>query len=330
MGVDAVVLPAGVVGAGSSRRRGRTLPLVGVLLTLLLGAGCTTSTTRSEAPSGTPAPTASSTPTPSTGPGTPTPTASPPPAPSTPVPPSPSSPSPAPPVPPPQPTAPPTSAPPAPPTGVPAAWRGVDVTRVATTRAVVALTFDAGSSNAGVASVLATLARYDVPATFFVTGQFARRYPADVQAISAAGYPVGNHSDSHPDFTQTTTAEIQRQLSAAEASIRAATGHAAKPMFRFPYGARTAEDIRVVNDAGYVPFRWTVDTLGWKGTSGGQSVESVRTRVLGAAQPGEIVLMHVGANPDDGSTLDAAALGSVIEGLRERGYSFVTLRSLLP
>ncbi|WP_263730381.1 polysaccharide deacetylase family protein [Cellulomonas sp. SG140] len=204
------------------------------------------------------------------------------------------------------------------------------MSRVATDRNVVALTFDAGSSNAGVASVLATLARYDVPATFFVTGQFARRYPADVRAVSAAGYPVGNHSDSHPDFTQTTTVEIQRQLAAAEASIRAATGHAAKPLFRFPYGARTAEDIHVVNDAGYVPFRWTVDTLGWKGTSGGQSVESVRARVLDAAQPGEIVLMHVGANPDDGSTLDAAALGSVIEGLRERGYSFITLRSLLP
>ncbi|BDO41994.1 polysaccharide deacetylase family protein [Cellulomonas sp. NTE-D12] len=329
MGVDTVVLSSGVVGAGPGRRRGRALPLVGMLLTVLLAADCTTSTTPPQAPTSTPVPTASSTPTPSTGPATPTATASPAPALPTPVP-SPSSPSPAPPVPPPQPPAPPTVAPPAPPSGVPAAWRGVDVSRVATDRAVVALTFDAGSSNAGVASVLATLARYDVPATFFVTGQFARRYPADVRAISAAGHPVGNHSDSHPDFTQTTTAEIQRQLSAAEASISAATGHAAKPLFRFPYGARTAEDIHVVNDAGYVPFRWTVDTLGWKGTSGGQSMESVRARVLGSAQPGEIVLMHVGANPDDGSTLDAAALGSVIEGLRERGYSFITLRSLLP
>ena len=49
------------------------------------------------------------------------------------------------------------------------------------------------------------------------------------------------------------------------------------------------------------------------------------TRVLGAARPGEIVLMHVGANPDDGTTLDAAALPSVISGLRARGYGFVTL-----
>lgn len=307
---------------------------VGALVVALLAAGCTASTAPGSTASPTsdgsavpgPSPTPPVVPTPT--PTSPTPAATPPAA--TPGP-APAAPSPSPRT--AAPTARPTSRPSTPPpasTGVPAAWRGVDVTRIATDRPVVALTFDAGSSDAGVASILGTLSRYGVPATFFVTGQFARRYPTDVAAISAAGHPVGNHSDSHPDFTTTTTAEIQRQLAAAEASIRSATGKAAAPLFRFPFGARTALDIRVVNDAGYVPFRWTVDTLGWKGTSGGQSAESVLSRVLGAAQPGEIVLMHVGANPDDGSTLDAAALPAVIEGLRARGYSFVTLRSLLP
>ena len=75
-------------------------------------------------------------------------------------------------------------------------------------------------------------------------------------------------------------------------------------------------------------MRWTVDSLGWKGTSGGMTVSKVRDRVLAAARP-EIVLMHVGANPDDGTTLDAAALPSVIAGLRAKGYSFVTLQQAL-
>ena len=295
---------------------------------VLLAAGCTASTTPNATPVPTPGATSSST----AGPAPASPTSPSPPATAPPVPPATPPPSSAPPAPPVQPSPTPTPTVPAPPApaGVPAAWRGIDVTRVATDRPVVALTFDAGASNAGVSSILDTLARYGVPATFFATGQFARRYPADVRAMSAAGDPVGNHSDSHPDFTVTTTAEIQRQLAAAEESIRSATGRPAKPLFRFPFGARTALDIQVVNDAGYVPFRWTVDTLGWKGTSGGQSADSVRSRVLGAAQPGEIVLMHVGANPDDGTTLDADALPAVIEGLRARGYSFITLRSLLP
>jgi len=41
--------------------------------------------------------------------------------------------------------------------------------------------------------------------------------------------------------------------------------------------------------------------------------------------PGQIVLMHVGANPDDGTTLDAAALPRIIAGYRANGYAFVTL-----
>src|SRR5690348_779965 len=47
--------------------------------------------------------------------------------------------------------------------------------------------------------------------------------------------------------------------------------------------------------------------------------------VADAARPGEIVLMHVGATPDDHSTLDAAALPRVISGPRAGGYTFVTL-----
>jgi hypothetical protein len=39
--------------------------------------------------------------------------------------------------------------------------------------------------------------------------------------------------------------------------------------------------------------------------------------------------MHVGSNPDDHSTLDADALPGIIAGLRELGYSFVSLDVLL-
>jgi len=41
------------------------------------------------------------------------------------------------------------------------------------------------------------------------------------------------------------------------------------------------------------------------------------------------VLMHVGSNPNDGSTLDADALPSVIGSIKAAGYSFVTLNELV-
>ena len=114
----------------------------------------------------------------------------------------------------------------------------------------------------------------------------------------------------------------------AQSQINSVTGADPWPWFRFPYGDYNAHAISVVNGAGFVPVGWTVDTLGWKGTSGGITAQTVVNRVLGSLQPGEIVLMHCGSNPDDHSTLDANALPTVIQALQARGYSFVTLDAL--
>ncbi|NGP07219.1 polysaccharide deacetylase family protein [Rhodococcus sp. 14C212] len=218
---------------------------------------------------------------------------------------------------------------PVPPAGVPAALRGIDLERIPTEEKVVALTFDGGASDTAVSRILATLARYDVPATFFVTGDFARTYPDRVRALAAAGHSVGNHSNTHPSYPDLIDEQIRADLAAAESAITALTGRPAVPLFRFPFGARTDADIRVVNGAGYVPVRWTVDSLGWKGTSGGLDAAAVTERVLAAAAPGQIVLLHVGANPDDGTTLDADALPAIIDGLRTRGYGFVDLADVV-
>jgi peptidoglycan/xylan/chitin deacetylase (PgdA/CDA1 family) len=218
---------------------------------------------------------------------------------------------------------------PSPAPSLPAALLGHDWERVPTSQRVVALTFDGGSSDAAVDSVLSTLAAADVSATMFVTGDFARRYPAQVRRIAKAGHLLGNHSDRHRAFPDLTNAEIRAELARAERAIGSAGG-VTGPFFRFPYGARIPADIRQVNDAGYVCVRWTVDTLGWKGTTGGITADIVRQRVLQTARPGQIVLMHLGANPDDGTTLDADALPEVISGLRRLGYSFVTLEAMLP
>ena len=50
---------------------------------------------------------------------------------------------------------------------------GRDWETLPTTKRVVALTFDGGASNAAVDRILSTLRAKDVPATFFVTGDFA-------------------------------------------------------------------------------------------------------------------------------------------------------------
>lgn len=207
--------------------------------------------------------------------------------------------------------------------------QGSDWTRIPTTTNVVALTFDAGGNAAGLPSILTTLQQTGTPATFFLTGAWIRAYPDQARQVAGLGMPLGNHSDTHPHFPPLTNAEIAAELTAAEDSLRTVTGREFDPLFRFPFGDTTPLDVEVVNDQGYVCVRWTVDTLGWKGTSGGVDASGVLDRVTQAATPGEIVLMHVGSHPSDGSTLDADALPSVISALRARGFQFVTLRALL-
>lgn len=194
---------------------------------------------------------------------------------------------------------------------------------------LVALTFDGGSGAQGAVPILDTLERRGVPGTFFLTGRFARTFP-EISARIGAEHLVGNHTDTHPDLTTLTDSAIRQEVRTAEQAVLAATGQDPRRFFRFPFGARDQRTIAVVNDLCYVPFRWTVDTLGWKGTSGGQSVATVEQRVLEGAPPGGIVLMHLGANPDDGSTLDADALPRIITGLREAGYRLVPLDRMLP
>lgn len=205
---------------------------------------------------------------------------------------------------------------------------GTDWTRIPTSQRVVALTFDAGANAAAVPSILRTLQTKRVPATFYLTGEWTRDFPAATNEIAVAGFPIGNHSDTHPDLRMLTDAQVRAELLTAQTAILRTSGVEPRPLFRFPFGGADSRVMGLVNDLGYVAVRWTVDTLGWQGTSGGQSAQTVLNRVLAALQPGEIVLMHVGSHPTDGSTLDADALPRMVDEIRARGYQFVTLEAL--
>jgi peptidoglycan/xylan/chitin deacetylase (PgdA/CDA1 family) len=195
---------------------------------------------------------------------------------------------------------------------------------------VIALTFDAGANDAALASILATLKAKNVTGTFFLTGAWINNFPGQTKTIHSRGYVIGNHTQTHPDLRTLSDSAVRAELTKMEASLRNAIGSNPRPVFRFPFGAVDSRVLKLVNDSGYVSVRWTVDTLGWKGTSGGQSTATVTKRVLDAAKPGAIVLMHVGSHPQDRSTLDADALPGIIDELKSRGYRFVGLELLLP
>ena len=208
---------------------------------------------------------------------------------------------------------------------LPPAMVAGEVVRMQTSQHVVALTFDGGANADAAKRVLSILRREDVPATFFLTGQFVETYPALARAIGRR-YPVCNHTVDHLDLRRMPTAQAEREVVRAGEMIERATGRDTRPCFRFPYGARDETTLRLVNRLGYTSVRWTVDTWGWMGRSQ-QTVAGASRRVLDSLLPGEIVLMHLGSSRD-GSTIDSHALPGVIRAVRARGYRFVTLAGL--
>ena len=100
---------------------------------------------------------------------------------------------------------------------VPPGLGGQNWTAIPTNAKVVALTFDAGANADAVQSILATLGKYHVTATFMLTGNFVRDYPAQSKAIAAAGYRIGDHSVSHPYFTRSPTRRCATRCSAPRA-----------------------------------------------------------------------------------------------------------------
>jgi len=207
---------------------------------------------------------------------------------------------------------------------IPHALVGHVPTVLPTLHRLVALTFDAGANDAGLPKIAATLRRLRVPATFFMTGHFARFYRGWAQSV-AARYPIGNHTMNHVDLNALSDVQVRREVVDGQEAIRRVTGRDPQPLFRFPYGSDSARTVKIVNSLGYAAVAWTVDTTGWLGTSGGQSVAGVVARALNGLRPGAIILMHVGSNPGDGSTLDADALATMIRRIESRGYTFATL-----
>ncbi len=181
---------------------------------------------------------------------------------------------------------------------------------------VIALTFDDGPSPYTPA-VLSVLQQYQVPATFFEIGDEVGRYPRYSQLLTAAGYPVENHTWSHPDLTKLPPAAVGAQIDQTQGEIQAVTGTTPQCL-RPPYDAFNATVLSEVAARGMTTMSYSVDSKDWTRPGVGGIVQAV----VGAAFPGAVVGMHDGGG-DRSQTV--AALPQIITQLRAQGYGFVSV-----
>jgi peptidoglycan/xylan/chitin deacetylase (PgdA/CDA1 family) len=192
---------------------------------------------------------------------------------------------------------------------------------------VVSLTFDAGSDRGYAEDILDYLRDQHVAASFGITGVWARANPDLVERLGAEGFHVINHTMTHRSFTGVSdnlgglaAAQRRAELEQAEAIIAPLLGRSTKPWYRLPYGD---DDARVASDLASVGYTrkagWTIDSWGWRGIPASEIVE----RCLRLAAPNAVYVFHVGRSSQDGP-----ALARIVDGLRSRGYGFVSMDNL--
>lgn len=191
---------------------------------------------------------------------------------------------------------------------------------VGTDEKKVALTFDAAWGNEDTQILLDILAKYDVHATFFMTGGWIESYPEDVKAIFAAGHDLGNHSENHKQMSKLSRDDCIEELMGPHEKVQELTGYD-MCLFRPPYGDYNDNLIQSTEACGYYTIQWSVDSLDWKDYGADNIVNTVLNHKN--LDDGAIILMHNGAK----YTKDA--LERVIVGLKEQGYTIVPISELI-
>ena len=182
----------------------------------------------------------------------------------------------------------------------------------------VALTFDDGPWPHTTQQMLTILSQRQAPATFFVVGRQVERYPELVHREVAAGMAIGSHSYRHPQpFDRLPVARIRDEITQGRRTLVPLGIHPVG--FRPPGGAASPAVTAAAQELGDRTVLWSVDPADWQpGVASDQLVQ----RVLAAARPGAIVLLHDGGG---NRSATVAALPAIIDGLRRLGLTLTVV-----
>jgi peptidoglycan-N-acetylglucosamine deacetylase len=203
-------------------------------------------------------------------------------------------------------------------------WRSTEPARA--NGPVAALTFDDGPDESFTPRILEILAEKAVPATFFVVGERVRRHPEVVRLAWQMGHAIGNHTETHSlRFHFRNGAGMRREVDACNDAIRAAIG--LEPcLFRPPQGVSTPALGDALSGREMTVIGWQVRGMDYVI----RDPKRIARRIVEGAADGGVILLHDGGglqgSVDRSATIQA--LPRVIDGLRERGFTFVRVDRL--
>ena len=187
---------------------------------------------------------------------------------------------------------------------------------------VLYLTFDAGYENGYTAKILDTLKEKQVPAAFFLVGNYIRRSPDLVRRMVAEGHTVGNHTMHHYDMSRLSDkAAFSKELTDLEALYKETVGQELPKYYRPPQGIYSEENLKMAQELGYKTLFWSLAYVDWNNDAQ-PTREAAFAKLLPRTHNGAVVLLH------STSKTNAEILGELIDKWKAMGYRFGTLEEL--
>ena len=187
---------------------------------------------------------------------------------------------------------------------------------------VIYLTFDAGYENGSTAKILDTLKKHQVPAAFFLVGNYMEKNADLVRRMVDEGHIVGNHTMHHPDMSKLTDkAAFQKELNDLEDLFRTVTGKELPKFYRPPQGLYSAENLKTAKEMGYKTVFWSLAYVDWNNDSQ-PTAEYAFSKLLPRTHNGAVVLLH------STSQTNAEILDELLTKWKELGYRFESIEKL--
>lgn len=187
---------------------------------------------------------------------------------------------------------------------------------------VLYLTFDAGYENGCTAKILDTLKEKQVPAAFFLVGNYIRQSPDLVRRMVAEGHTVGNHTMHHYDMSRLSDkAAFSKELTDLEALYKETVGQELPKFYRPPQGIYSEGNLKMAQELGYKTLFWSLAYVDWNNDAQ-PTREAAFAKLLPRTHNGAVVLLH------STSKTNAEILGELIDKWKAMGYRFGTLEEL--
>ena len=191
-----------------------------------------------------------------------------------------------------------------------------------TAEKVIYLTFDAGYENGCTAKILDTLKAHNVPAAFFLVGNYMEKNADLVRRMVDEGHIVGNHTMHHYDMSKLSEKEaFSKELTELETLFHEVTGKELPKYYRPPQGIYSEDNLRMAQELGYRTVFWSLAYVDWLNNDQ-PTKEEAFSKLLPRTHNGAVVLLH------STSATNAEILDDLLTKWEGMGYRFASVEDL--